>query len=160
MWQRTRDEGASFDSEGIRAVAEEVVGGSLEEFFDRYVFGTEEIPFEDFFGRAGYRLTVDEQATRRRDRVGYLGVRTREVDGRVRIEGVVLGSSAWRDGLNYGDEILEIGGSKVTSYQSFAIALRSFGPGAQVEFLVSRFGRERSIPVTLGARSVPVYRLE
>ncbi len=160
MWRRTRDQGASFDSEGIRAVAEEVVGSSLEEFFDRYVFGTHEIPFQDFFARAGYRLIVDAEATGQRDRVGYLGVRTREVNGRVRIVGVVLGSSAWHYGLNYDDEILEIGGAKVTDYASFMTALRRYGPGAKVEFLVSRFGRERSIPVTLGVRKVPVYRLD
>ncbi len=160
MWRRTRDEGAAFDSEGIRAVAEEVVGGSLGEFFDHYVFGTEDIPFEDFFARAGYRLAVDTEATERRDRVGYLGVRTREVNGRVRIVGTVLGAPAWRDGLNYGDEVLAIGGTEVTDYDSFVTALRRYGPGATVEFRVARFGGERLIPVTLGARNVPVYRLE
>ncbi len=87
-------------------------------------------------------------------------MRTREVDGRVRIVGTVLGQPAWRDGLAYGDDILAIGEDEVTDYDSFATALRSYSPGATVEFRVARFGSERSIHVTLGARSVPVYRLE
>jgi predicted metalloprotease with PDZ domain len=47
------------DSEGIRAVIEEVSGKSFEDFFRRYVSGTDEIPYNDFLGIAGLELKKD-----------------------------------------------------------------------------------------------------
>jgi predicted metalloprotease with PDZ domain len=44
------------DSEGIRAVVEEVAGKSFQDFFRRYVSGTDEIPYNDFLGVAGLQL--------------------------------------------------------------------------------------------------------
>ncbi|HSG81218.1 MAG TPA: hypothetical protein VLC48_03135, partial [Gemmatimonadota bacterium] len=106
IWQRTRDDGAAYESADIRAICEEVAGGSFAEFFDKYVFGVDDIPFEDFFRLAGYELVVDEAATRERDRNGYLGVRYDDSSSGPIIRDVVRGSPAWRDGLNYGDVIV------------------------------------------------------
>jgi predicted metalloprotease with PDZ domain len=47
------------DSEGIRAVVEEMSGKSFEDFFRRYVSGTSEIPYRDFLAIAGLELTID-----------------------------------------------------------------------------------------------------
>jgi predicted metalloprotease with PDZ domain len=47
------------DSEGIRAVVEEVAGKTFEDFFRRYVSGTDEIPYDDFLAAAGLALTFD-----------------------------------------------------------------------------------------------------
>lgn len=44
------------ESEGIRAVVEEVAGKSFEDFFLRYVSGTNEIPYNDFLSIAGLEL--------------------------------------------------------------------------------------------------------
>ena len=159
IWRRTRDGNAAFDAEAIKEVAEQVAGISLDDFFDRYVFGTDSIPFADFFRLAGYNLVVDEQATRERNRTGYLGVYPRPTDDGVYLDGVVIGRPAWRAGLDYDDQIVSIAGSTITDYASFTTALSKTRPGQTVQFVVSRFGRQITIPVTLGERS-PVYRLE
>lgn len=44
------------DSNGIRAAVEEVAGESFEDFFRRYVSGTDEIPYDKFLGVAGLEL--------------------------------------------------------------------------------------------------------
>ena len=44
------------ESNGIRAVVEEVAGKSFEDFFRRYVSGTAEIPYNDFLSIAGLEL--------------------------------------------------------------------------------------------------------
>jgi predicted metalloprotease with PDZ domain len=44
------------DSEGVRRVVEEVSGKDFKDFFARYVAGTEEIPYNDFFSLAGLEL--------------------------------------------------------------------------------------------------------
>ncbi|KPK81488.1 MAG: hypothetical protein AMS25_06230 [Gemmatimonas sp. SM23_52] len=157
MWQKTRDQGTAFDSEGIRAAAEQVAGGSFRDFFDKYVFGTDDIPFEDFFRLAGYELVVDEEATRLRDRTGYLGAYLGESNGRVRLDGIVKDDPAWRSGLDYGDEIITVDGNEIADLQSLRALLTGHGPGEELEFVVSRYGQNRTINVTLGERSVPVY---
>jgi predicted metalloprotease with PDZ domain len=159
IWERTVNEGAAFDAEGIRAICEEVAGGSFREFFDRYVFGTDDIPFEEFFRLAGYDLVVDEAATAQRNRTGYMGVYLGESNGRVVLSGVLRDGPAWRSGLVSGDEIISADGTEVTGLQAFREVLGRSGPGTELELLVSRMGQERTITLTLGSRSVPVYRL-
>jgi len=44
------------DDEGIRAAVEEVAGKSFQDFFRRYVSGTDEIPYNDFLGIAGLQV--------------------------------------------------------------------------------------------------------
>ena len=46
------------DSDSIRAVVEEVSGKSFADFFDRYVAGTDEIPYADFLSVAGLELQI------------------------------------------------------------------------------------------------------
>jgi predicted metalloprotease with PDZ domain len=46
------------DGQGIRAVVEEASGRSFEDFFRRYVSGTNEIPYNDFLAAAGLKLTT------------------------------------------------------------------------------------------------------
>jgi predicted metalloprotease with PDZ domain len=160
MWEKTVNEGAAFDSEGIRAICEEVAGGSFREFFDRYVFGTADIPFEDFFRLAGYDLVVDSAATARSNTTGYMGVYLGESDGHAVLNGVVRGEPAYRGGLAYGDEIIAVDGNEVAGLAAFQERLARFSPGQEVEFLVSRLGQNKTIKMTLGSRPVPVYRLD
>ena len=49
------------DSDGIRAVVEEVAGKSFEDFFRRYVSGVDEIPYNDFLAVAGLQLNMGTQ---------------------------------------------------------------------------------------------------
>ena len=44
------------EDEGIRAAVEEVAGKSFQDFFRRYVAGTDEIPYNDFLGVAGLQV--------------------------------------------------------------------------------------------------------
>jgi len=45
------------ESAGIRSSAEKVSGRSFAEFFDRYVSGTDELPYAEILKRAGLRVT-------------------------------------------------------------------------------------------------------
>jgi predicted metalloprotease with PDZ domain len=160
IWEQTRDRGAEFDSEAIRAACEAVAGGSFREFFDRYVFGTEAIPFAEYFRLAGYDLVIDTAATQAQNQRGFLGVSGSESGDGLQIVGVVRGSPAWHAGINYGDIIVSVGGTRVTGSQSFTQAVARHRPGQTVTVVVSRYGQTQSFDVTLAERPVPVYRLE
>ena len=56
------------DSHGVQAVAEEVAGVKLDDFFRRYVAGTDEIPYQNFFNAAGPRIE-SRNAQKRRSRI-------------------------------------------------------------------------------------------
>jgi len=47
-------------SEGIRAAVEEVAGKTFQNFFRRYVSGTDEIPYNDFLSIAGLELRTKD----------------------------------------------------------------------------------------------------
>jgi predicted metalloprotease with PDZ domain len=46
------------DSAGIRSAVEEVAGKNFADFFNRYVSGTDEIPYSDFLSVAGLELKI------------------------------------------------------------------------------------------------------
>ncbi|HEX4003860.1 MAG TPA: hypothetical protein VHX36_14510 [Candidatus Acidoferrales bacterium] len=56
------------DSAGIRSAVEEVIGKSFGDFFERYVSGTDEIPYDQFLAIAGLQLNSDVS---RRDKFAF-----------------------------------------------------------------------------------------
>lgn len=158
MWKQ-RKLMSCFGTEDIRAVCEKVAGGSFKELFARYVYGTEEVPFEKYLAKAGYSLVVDDWRTKNRNERGYLGIETKTSDGQVTISSVVAESPAWRGGLNYGDEIIAVDGFRIGSGSELKNRLKSYPPSRKAEFLVSRFNRIKTIPVTLAEHPVPIYKI-
>jgi predicted metalloprotease with PDZ domain len=72
MNQEYAKEGKFYDdSDGIRAVVEEVAGKSFEDFFNRYVSGTAEIPYNDLLAVAG--LELDASTAQPADQSGQPG---------------------------------------------------------------------------------------
>lgn len=86
------------DSNGIRAVVEEVAGKSFEDFFERYVSGTTEIPYNDFLAVAGLELNANaaDLADRSRQSGQHLSIseiaRPSERQRRIR-EGLLRGTT-------------------------------------------------------------------
>ncbi len=54
------------ESDGIRRAVEEVTGQSFENFFRRYVSGTDEISYADYLSLAGLGAKIEESATSNR----------------------------------------------------------------------------------------------
>jgi predicted metalloprotease with PDZ domain len=75
------------DSLDVRLTAEKVAGGSFEEFFQKYVAGTEPFPYQQILGLAGLQLRSTENRratlgfTTERDATGSLMVRTVDEEG-------------------------------------------------------------------------------
>ncbi|HUX06862.1 MAG TPA: PDZ domain-containing protein [Acidobacteriota bacterium] len=164
MWERTHDEGAAFGTNDIRAVCEEVAGGSFDEIFDKYVYGTAEVPFEDYLGYAGYELKAEQEEEKegedKEKPKGFLGASSRVSNGRLTVLRVVRGAPAWLGGLNFGDEMLAINGFRIPDYDAFIQQLGRYGPGETLEILISRHGKIRTLEVTLGERPYREYKIE
>jgi len=95
------------DSLDIRLTAEEVAGGSFEDFFRKYVSHAEPLPYSQIFALAGLDLRT---AQRKRPVLGFFTERT--ATGEAVVRDLDAKSSATQAGLRSGDVILSWNGSE------------------------------------------------
>ncbi len=95
------------DSLDIRLTAEQVAGGSFEDFFRKYVSHAEPLPYSQIFALAGLELRT---AQRKRPVLGFFT--DREATGEVIVRNLDAESSAAQAGLRSGDVFLSWNGSE------------------------------------------------
>ncbi len=117
------------DSAGVRQAAEIVSHADLGWFFEKYVAGTEEIPWNDFFKTVGLHLV---QRTNSIADTGFVAVRN--FDAPPVVAQVTSGGEAERAGLAIGDVILEIDSRIATS--DFEQRLAELHPGDKLHLRV------------------------
>lgn len=140
------------ESEGIRAAAEEVAGTSLEDFFRRYVSGTNDIPYDSFLALAGLALKVE---TVRVADIGFSPASAFEM--RLGIAAVEPGGPAQAAGLRVGDTITEWNG-KAATWADVA-SMQALPPGEKVTFHVERDGEKLTISYALGTAARMRYSI-
>jgi predicted metalloprotease with PDZ domain len=141
------------DNLDIRAVSQRVAGRSLEDFFRRYVSGTDVIPYDTFLALAGLRLKPETRAA------ADLGFRPGRGPGSsLSVSDVEPGSGAEAAGVREGDEVLEIDGS--SSWRDVLRNLRERAPGQTIRLHVRHNGEEREVSYPLGSRPERNYQIE
>jgi predicted metalloprotease with PDZ domain len=161
LWEDL-DGGARYVSEAaVRAAARKLVGAragsaaarELDQFFDRYVNGTDELPLPTLWRRAG--LTVREQAEWQGEDVDRVrAARSRAWTGialhgdRTTIRNVVPDSPAWRAGLTFNDDVIAVDGARVTS-ATFGKRIGDRRPGDEARVTYFRRDELRDATLTL-----------
>jgi predicted metalloprotease with PDZ domain len=142
------------DSDGVREAAEAVTHADLGWFFAKYVSGTEEVPWNDFFRGVGLRLVEG------RNTLADPGfVASRNFDGPMTVAGVTAGGEAEHAGLQAGDTILEINGKPAG--QESAQEMAQFNPGDVITVKVrGRRGGDRELKWKVGSREEVSYELK
>ena len=131
------------DSEDIRGVIEEVAGQSFEEFFRRYVAGTDEIPYDKFLASAGLELKIDS------GQLADLEFRASRAPGIGRVVAEVAPKSAAEAaGLQKGDVLLGLNGEGLP--RNMRGWLRDHHAGETVKLRVRRDGDVKEISYALG----------
>jgi predicted metalloprotease with PDZ domain len=141
------------DSEGVQAIAEEVASVKLDEFFRRYVAGTDEIPYDKFFNAAGLQLKVERHAAAD---LGFY-VSGRGPGGKTLVSEVVPGSAAEAAGLKAGDALLGMDGQTPPRY--LPMWLRQHAPGETVTLSVQRDEQELELQFALGSIDMNKFSL-
>jgi len=142
------------DSNGVREAGEAVCHCNLRTFFTKYVAGTDEIPWDDFFRYVGLR--VDEMSIVVPD-TGFLA--SRNFDGPMAVVAVSPGGEAERAGLQVGDVVTEILG-KGASEESQQRLIR-LKPGDTINVKVkSRRGAERELRWKVVGREDKTYEVK
>jgi predicted metalloprotease with PDZ domain len=133
------------DTEGVRLAAETVTHTDLKSFFDRYVAGAEEIPWDDFFKSVGLHLA--------RSTIGIADpgfVTTRNFDAGLMVASLTPGGPAESAGLAVGDLILQINGQNAND--GFAGNHAEVCPGEVLRLRVRNTTGDHDLQWTLGTR--------
>ncbi|MGH9530322.1 MAG: PDZ domain-containing protein, partial [Terriglobales bacterium] len=137
-------------SEGVREAAETVSHSDLGAFFKKYVAGTDEIPWNDFFKTVGLQLTAEKVEAAD---LGFTAARNFGFP--LTVTSVAEGSAAGHAGLVKGDVIVKINGHDPSG--NFAAALRS---GETIQLRIRNQNGEQEFSWQLAARDMLEFRLE
>jgi len=142
------------DSEGVRDAAEAVSHADMASFFTKYVAGTEEIPWDEFFRTVG--LHVEAIANNVPD-AGFIA--SRNFDGPMSVAAVTPGSAAERAGLQVGDTIVELQGKPAGQESRQELSELSSGDTLTVK-AHSRRGGDRELKWKIGSRQELSYEVK
>ena len=141
------------DSESVRQAVETLSNSDFREFFQKYVSGVDEIPWDTYFRSVGLRVTTAEVTFAD---PGFQA--TRAFDQSPIVVQVAPLSAADRAGLKAGDVILEINGQHAG--RDFERKIASFAPGAGLRLTISRSGVQQDLQWNLSPGKQKVFRLQ
>jgi predicted metalloprotease with PDZ domain len=139
------------DSNSIRDVSSQVAGVKLDEFFQRYVAGTDDVPYGLLLAPAGLELKVDLRKS------ADLGFWTSHPGTPVVVSQIIPGGPAEAAGLKAGDVILAINGQAPPRY--FPNWLRDQTPGAPITLHIQRGDKDSDISYALGTTEEKRYSI-
>ncbi|HEY9701471.1 MAG TPA: peptidase M61, partial [Allocoleopsis sp.] len=100
MWLQFGQAEIGFTSAQLKQVIESVANTDLTDFFNRYIEGTEELPYNDYLRPFG--LEIIETS----NNIPYLGINCQSENGKEIIKFVAHNSPAQKAGIDPGDDIL------------------------------------------------------
>jgi predicted metalloprotease with PDZ domain len=140
------------DSLDIRLTAEKLAGASFEDFFRRYVAGTDPFPYRETLALAGLDLRTVE---RLRASLGFYA--ERDSSGNLVVREIDPAGPAARAGLQVDDVILKWNGSdpprRISSW------MRAQKPGDKLKLQIRRDSKESNIEFQLGEQRIPAYEV-
>jgi predicted metalloprotease with PDZ domain len=129
MWQQFGKPEIGFTPEELEQVIESVAETNLNDFFTKYLDGTDELPFDQYLSAFGLRLQAEGGLE---SDAPFLGLTVKTENGREVIKFVEFASPAQKAGIDAGDELLAINGIRVTAEQ-LNDRLRDYKPGDAIQ---------------------------
>jgi predicted metalloprotease with PDZ domain len=142
----------------VQACAEETAGGSLESLFACAVRGREELDYAEALTYLGLRFRGKDEGLGKDPPPVWLGIDTKNAEGRLVVTKVRRDGPAWEAGLNAEDEVLAVGGYRVTP-ESFKERLLQYRAGDRLEILLARREAVLTIPIVPAAAPGSPWRL-
>ncbi|HEX3184096.1 MAG TPA: PDZ domain-containing protein [Pyrinomonadaceae bacterium] len=143
----------------FQRISETAAGGSLEEFFAKYVRGVDELNYNAALEAVGLRLdTALLGPTGQPAQRVEFGADLRQEEDRLLVTRVYAGSPAYDQGLNTGDQIVALDNARVTR-DFFNARLAEKKPGDLINLTIFRFDELSTLLIKLGGRSDGTYRI-
>lgn len=153
MNENFAEEGKTYrDSLDVRLTAEEVAGGSFEDFFQKYIANAEPLPYQSVLAKAG--LLLQRQKIVRAE-LGFS--MERDANGKSVVRSVVPGSPAERSGLLADDEVSSFNGENVP--RRAERWLRNKNPGDPLKLRVLRSEKPLELAFALGGKSQSIFAI-
>lgn len=152
MWQQFGKAEIGYTPEQLQMVIESVAEVDLQEFFARYVNGTDELPFSQYLEPFGLQLKEEN------NKIPYIGWKVTTDKGKNSIEFVEAGSPAQVAGIDAGDELLAIAGFRVSG-EKLSDRLKDHEPNETIEVTVFHQDELRTCDVTLGIPRPSNYKI-
>ena len=146
--------GRGYTTEDFQRVAGEVAGYDLGDFFARYVRRTDVLPYDEALSYMGLRLVREVKP-----QPYNAGLSVNASDGRPVIGSVRNNSPAEDAGLQADDELVSLGGNKVT-IDNWLRVLARYKQGNRVPVVVTRDRKTISTTIVLGEPDRIEYRIE
>lgn len=146
-----KSKGRGFTEEEFQAALEDFMGEKLDDFFGKFINGTERIDYAKFFSGVG--LSVADQG----EMVPDIGIRVKSEGGNAIVSRVRANSSADEQGINVNDEIIALNGFRVSA-SSLESALSSFEKGDELKFLIARDEIIKEVDLRVSERHNYVFR--
>jgi len=155
LWERYGETGIGVPENGIEAIASELAGRDLGDFFAPYVHGTEDLPLADLLAECGIELKL-RTATGSLDRGGKAATSNQRCTlgakwgSDLKLQHVYSGSPAERAGLAPGDQLVAVDGLKLSS-DALATLLERRATGERIQVHAFRHDELRTFDVELAA---------
>jgi len=144
LWEKFGKAEIGFSEKDLQTIIESVAEQDLSDFFQRYVEGVEEIPFQKYLEPFGLLLRPIQE-----DTLPYLGLRTGTEGGKDIVKFVEMGSPAQIGGIDPEDELLAIDGVRVTTEQ-LPERLKDYQANDIIEISVFHQDQLRTLKIQLG----------
>jgi predicted metalloprotease with PDZ domain len=131
-----------------------VAGVDLNDFFQRYLHSTEELPFDEYLEPFGLRLQPEDTS----QKPPYLGLTAKTENGREMVKFVEAGSPAAIAGIDPENELLAIDGLRVKADQ-LGERLKDYAPNEQVSLTFFHQDELKTSVVTLTEARSSTYQL-
>lgn len=144
----------NFSPADFQKASEAAAGKSLNDFFRKYVAGREEINYNETMNGLGLQVDVKPGPA-----APFFGASTTSPANseRVNISTITAGSPAFEQGLNTGDQIVAIDGTRAVA-NGLQTAIATKKPGDKIDLTIFRFDRMRTMEFTIGGKSDISYR--
>lgn len=128
LWQQFGQHEAGFTAQDLKQVFESVTQLDLTDFWNRYIDGVEELPFDHYLAPFGLALKSEVAD----DAPPRFGATVKMEHGKAMVKFVEVGSPAANAGIDPGDEVLALNGFRIEAEQ-LEKRLQDYGPGSSVE---------------------------
>lgn len=143
-----------YTEQQFQTALEDFLGEKMDWFFDNYVYDTKIVDYKRFFKGVGMNI-ADNNANK--TPTPYLGVRTKNENGKLIISTVYSGSAAENQGLSVNDEIIAINGYRVNQ-TDFDNAMTILNSGEHFDIMISRDNILKNYTITMGEQNKKQYR--
>jgi len=151
LWENYQD---GLEDNTAQKVISELTNNNFDNFFKKYLYGTEDLPLKESFAYLGLDLTFVKPKTQK----NTLGIFSKEEQGFIKITSVLHNSPAELSGLSVNDLIIAIDDIKV-DFSQLEKTLNRYESGTKIVITVFRDNELRTFRAKLTTASKNICKI-